>query len=100
MQARSHSFANSPDGADPEYALLLRDNILYGGTVQGGTGNAAVVFSYDLATNRYALLHKFTGNEGGTISSTLIADARGALYGARPGIGGSKDLGTIFSLSP
>ncbi|MGB7258907.1 MAG: choice-of-anchor tandem repeat GloVer-containing protein [Pseudolabrys sp.] len=94
-----HSFANSPDGATPEYALILRDNILYGGTVQGGAGNGGVVFIYDLTKNKYGLVHKFTGSEGATINSTLFADARGALYGVA-GFDNVHFSGTVFKLSP
>jgi hypothetical protein len=33
-----HAFTGAPDGASPQAGLTLRDGVLYGTTVSGGTG--------------------------------------------------------------
>ena len=45
------------------------------------------------------MLHSFAGADGSTPLSSLVADASGNLYGTTV-YGGTKDLGTVYKLTP
>ena len=108
-----HSFAGGfADGAFPE-GPLVRDSAgnLYGVTSVGGmkatvcNSSAAlgcgVVFKLTpTSTGQWteAVLHRFTGTDGGNSFAGLVLDSKGNFYGATS-VGGSKGLGTVYKLS-
>ena len=100
-----HTFVGPyTDGEFPANSLLLRNGILYGTTVEGGTNNLGTIFSYRLPSvnqpvGQYKVLHSFTVAEGTQIYSNLIADSTGALYGVAES-GGAHNAGTIFKFKP
>ena len=93
-----HSFAGGvADGDGPVAGLTLSGSTLYGTTAGGGTSGKGTLFSLDINTNKFTLLHSFTG---GTVDGadpvaglTLFGST---LYGTTQG-GGVSALGTIFS---
>jgi uncharacterized repeat protein (TIGR03803 family) len=108
-----HSFAGgSADGAFPE-GPLVRDSAgnLYGVTSVGGIRatvcnfsagpGCGVVFKLTpTSTGQWAeaVLHRFTGTDGGNSLAGLVRDSKGNFYGATSA-GGSKGLGTVYKLS-
>jgi uncharacterized repeat protein (TIGR03803 family) len=108
-----HSFAGgSAAGAFPE-GPLVRDSVgnLYGVTSVGGIRatvcnssagpGCGVVFKLTpTSTGQWAeaVLHGFTGTDGGNSFAGLVRDSKGNFYGATS-VGGSKGLGTVYKLS-
>ncbi len=91
------------DGIHPSAGLLLRDGVLYGTTVFGGTNGQGTVFQLVRQPGRWTetILHNFTGGDGKNPAAALIADTAGNLYGAAEGGGGTAcGCGVIYELSP
>jgi uncharacterized repeat protein (TIGR03803 family) len=104
-----HAFGGSAagDGATPFHGeVLFADNVLYGMTTEGGDVNKStgkpqgIIFSYDLTTKTYTVLHPFTGkkDDGGRPEGSLVL-VNGELYGVTS-VGGTHDQGTLFQISP
>jgi uncharacterized repeat protein (TIGR03803 family) len=85
-----YSFPGPADGDFP-YAGVIRDSAgnLYGNTYSGGAANRGLVYKVD-ATGHETVLYTFTGGaDGGYLSTSLISDSAGNLYGTA---GGGGDL--------
>jgi len=105
-----HSFTGSTtDGQLPLGGLILdAKGNLYGTTYIGGTGGCfdgtsygcGTVFKLD-KTGTETVLYSFTGGTDGAypVTSRLVRDAVGDLYGANHG-GGTHDQGVVFKLAP
>ena len=98
-----HTFTGTgTDGANPHSNLIYQGGILYGTTVNGGSGgNKGTLFSYNLSTTTLTTLHNFTGTgtDGANPYAGVIYEG-GILYGTTfsGGNGGSGgNRGTIFS---
>jgi len=109
-----HSFAGSPDGAEPNGGLVLdADGNLYGTTSSGGTGTGndcsylgcGTVFKL-APDGTETVLYSFTdGADGAWPQGGLALDAKGNLYGAAFNGGpymceNYSSCGTIFKVSP
>jgi uncharacterized repeat protein (TIGR03803 family) len=78
---------------------------MYGMATYGGSYNKGVVFSYDIPSNTYQVIHNFNVTAGSNPYSALIEGTDGKLYGMtlNGGIysisdGRCGDFGVIFSL--
>ena len=95
-----HSFVFS-DGIYPYAGVVFNreQNILYGTTYQSGQYDAGTVYSFELSTLQFTVLHSFSPNtEGGNSRSELIFDSSySVLYGTTYRFG-LFDSGTLFSL--
>jgi uncharacterized repeat protein (TIGR03803 family) len=80
-----HSFAGSPDGANPTYGNLTFDQAgnIYGTAARGGTSNDGVAFELAQSGGQWAeiILHSFGSNDGLYPQAGVIFDADGNLYG-------------------
>jgi uncharacterized repeat protein (TIGR03803 family) len=101
-----HSFDNSAkDGFSPFGGLIRTSAGVLRGTASGGGPNGrGIVFKLTPSGNAYTetILYSFNGTpagDGSTPMSTLVADAKGALYGTTY-YGGAKDGGTVFKMTP
>jgi uncharacterized repeat protein (TIGR03803 family) len=104
-----HTFRGIPDGAEPGYGSLIRDDKgnLYGTTTQGGSAycnapnGCGIVFGLSTA-GRLAILHTFTGlSDGAVPQGGLIRDADGNLYGTTyQGGVPNCDCGVVYKISP
>ena len=109
-----YTFTGGSDGAGPEAGLAFDSHgNLFGTTVDGGyLGNSdcgligpgcGVVF--ELSPNgdgtwTESVVYTFRGGQDGFLPQTAVGfDASGNLYGTAD-LGGSKQVGTIFELSP
>lgn len=99
-----HKFTDSPDGAFPQNASLVRDSLgnLYGTTANGGSPSCAdgcgTVFKLDKHGNE-TILYTFTGGaDGANPWGGLVRDTAGNLYGTtfQGGIG----FGVVFKITP
>jgi len=94
-----HSFANSPDGANPRAGVVLdAQGNLYGTTSGGGDSyGEGTVFMVDMSGNE-TLLHTFTGEDGIWPFGGLVEDGQGNLYGTTEWGGGKFMSGTVFEV--
>src|SRR5271166_2706022 len=96
-----YSFANSPDGATPDYVTPVfdKEGNLYGTTAYGGLYGEGTVFELSPAGTE-TIIHNFNfnGTDGNNPYSGLVLTAKGDLYGTTSA-GGSRGLGTVFKLT-
>jgi len=96
-----HSFAGSPDGANPYFVAAVIDSKgnLYGTTARGGAHDSGTVFELT-PSGVEKILHSFgAAGDGNTPYSSLIMDTKGNLYGTTAK-GGAYGGGTVFELTP
>jgi len=102
-----YSFADSPDGALPEAALVpSRDGNFYGTTLYGGTYGYGTVF-WISPSGTYSNLYSFAGTNGIYPNAALIQASDGNFYGTTES-GGFTNInsfatvgyGTVFKISP
>lgn len=75
------------------------NNKIYGMTTSGGANNGGVIFSYDIPTTTFSIVHDFSFFTGWTPFGTLRQASNGLLYGMAFG-GGTGGYGVIFSFNP
>jgi uncharacterized repeat protein (TIGR03803 family) len=97
-----HSFGTvTGDGQSPSNGngLILAGKTLCGMTLLGGTDNYGTIFSFNVKTGQYEVLHGFTGvtTDGANPLGSLLLEGEN-LYGMTVG-GGAEGGGTIFSFS-
>jgi uncharacterized repeat protein (TIGR03803 family) len=85
-----HAFGDTDGGPNAPLVLDPQGN-LYGST-------SDTVFEYG-ADGTFTTLHTFTGPDGARLSSGVIRDRAGNLYGVT-NKGGANDDGTIYKLAP
>lgn len=87
-------------GQTPYQLIQGLDGYFYGVTRTGGTSGLGVVYRMSKG-GVVKVLHNFTGypNDGNLPVGTLVQDTNGTLYGTTY-LGGSKNIGTIFKISP
>ena len=88
-------------GANPKFGDVIEgtDGKIYGMTQAGGANNVGVVYSFDLSTGTYNLLHSFDGTQGSGPLSGLVQASNGFIYGMTP-YGGSFGYGILFGINP
>jgi uncharacterized repeat protein (TIGR03803 family) len=97
-----HMFADD-DGQRPVAGLVQgSDGNFYGTTSEGGTGNCVegcgTVFKITPNGN-LAVLHRFTGPDGGVPYAGLIQASDGNFYGTTY-VRGAYNFGTVFEIAP
>ncbi len=98
-QTLLNEFAADNPGSKPFGDLIEVNNVLYGFTSEGGSFNDGVLFSFDLNTQQYALLHNFDGTlSGSNPKGKLMQANNGLLYGVTSR-GGANDGGVLFSFN-
>jgi uncharacterized repeat protein (TIGR03803 family) len=99
-----HSFAylaSSPtntEGANPQASLVLSGNVLYGATVNGGSGGKGTLFAVNTDGTGFTTLYNFTGGNDGANPQAALVLSGNSLYGTA-NAGGASGNGTVFSLS-
>jgi len=99
-----HDFGINTDGKKPYYGNLLQvtDSLLYGLTEFGGDNDTAtngdgIIFSYNIFSGNYNILHNFgSGYDGKHPFASLIKASNGFLYGMTS-TGGTDSDGVIFN---
>jgi len=96
-----YSFAK-PTGHEPHGRLTLDPNgtTLYGMTRKGGSSGFGVVFSFDITTSNYQVLHDFMGGptDGATTDHGYVVQSGNYLYGMTT-YGGPSNNGVLFKLT-
>ena len=96
-----YSFDKST-GDEPHGRLTLDPNgtTLYGMTRKGGSSKYGVVFSFDISTSNYQVLHDFMGGptDGATTDHGYVVQSGNCLYGMTT-YGGPSNNGVIFKLT-
>jgi len=96
-----HDFSgrSNGDGGNPQGALLLAGDFLYGTTAAGGTYGLGTVFSIGLSGNNYVILHNFGSiRNDGKVPQAGLAISGSTLYGTTSG-GGLYGEGTVFGIN-
>ncbi|HXB82892.1 MAG TPA: choice-of-anchor tandem repeat GloVer-containing protein [Candidatus Acidoferrum sp.] len=93
-----HSFANDPDGNNPEAGLINVKGTLYSTTYDGGTNGRGTVFSIT-PSGTETVLHSFGGSGDGAVPFAGLVDVKGKLYSTTY-VGGANSDGTVFSITP
>lgn len=94
-----YAFGGRADGAGPVGQLVQAPGgLLYGTTLSGGQSGQGEVFSYDISSGKFKVVHSFDYADGSTPYDGLVADAEGNLYGTTSA-GGSNGVGTVFSIA-
>jgi uncharacterized repeat protein (TIGR03803 family) len=93
-----YTFKGTPDGAQPNAALLLDSaGNLYGTTSAGGSDDVGTVFKLDPSGNE-SILHSFSsGTDGAFPLAPLSGDPQTLMYGTTSE-GGAGNSGTIFQI--
>lgn len=90
---------SGPDGAGPLSGLIAdAQGNFYGTTASGGASQRGTVFKVDGTTHALTTLASFSGANGASPSSALIADAQGNLYGTTTS-GGASNNGTVYRIA-
>jgi uncharacterized repeat protein (TIGR03803 family) len=102
--ATLYSFQGSPDGVNPQGALVIGTaGALFGTTVAGGTSQLGTVFVMRPIRGssewKDRVLHSFSGLDGQS-PSNLVSSGAGALYGTTSGGGAGGGGGVIYELAP
>ena len=88
------------NGSKPSTSLTLgTDGLFYGTTYIGGSSDLGTIFSFNPSGNVLTSLASFDGNNGNGPYASLTLGSDGLFYGPTA-LGGSSDLGTIFSFNP
>jgi uncharacterized repeat protein (TIGR03803 family) len=89
------------NGNLPNGNVVQSGNKIIGMTTNGGNVplSGGVIFTYDIITNQYFVVHNFLFATGYTPFGSLIKASNGLLYGMAFG-GGSLGYGVIFSFNP
>jgi uncharacterized repeat protein (TIGR03803 family) len=99
-----YSFQDQPDGASPYGGVIFdKDGSLYGTTYYAGANDVGTVYKLTRSNGSWteSVLYSFKGgSDGDSPISTLVADAKGNLYGTTSDGGAAKcGCGTIFKLT-
>jgi len=91
------------DGDQPQAALLVASNLVFGVTPAGGTNDSGVVFSVGTTGSNFTVLHSFAAlvnntNADGAYPSGPLVLASNVLFGTTSQ-GGTNGNGTIFALA-
>lgn len=90
-------FGGGVDGARPSSGMTNVDGVLYGTTLEGGSGSAGTLFSFDPATGTKKVLYSFSYGPGGAgPNGKLVVMGRRA-YGTTQG-GGAFSNGVVYSV--
>lgn len=92
---------NGIDGATPHGSLIqANDGKLYGMTLDGGSSNNGVIFSFDPANNAYSKTKDLGSNAFGNYpTGSLTRGLDGKFYGMTTN-GGSMGVGVLYSFDP
>ena len=83
------------DGANPNQALLLLSNTLYGTAYNGGTSDGGTVFKLNTDGSGFTNLHNFDFNDGAWPLSSLVLSGN-TLYGTASS---SRSNGVVFAMN-
>jgi uncharacterized repeat protein (TIGR03803 family) len=92
-----YSFANRPDGANPQNGVIAIGHTLYGATLYGGANDFGTVFSLSKGGTE-SVLYSFAETPDGEYPLGELLARHGVLYGTTSG-GGSGNAGTVFSVT-
>lgn len=87
-------FDGSKGGKNPAPGMILLNNILYGTCAYKGANEAGNLFSYNIATKEFKVLHEFTVTDGSSPRGLTLNGTK--LYGTTY-YGGKNGHGVIYS---
>lgn len=94
-----HAFDPASDGGNPESAPVQVGETLYGTTRNGGAHRSGTLYSIDVKTGAFKVLHAFGAGADAGYPLSGLAELDGKLYGTSYA-GGSLHLGTVYEFNP
>ncbi len=91
------SFDLNPNGAYPYCAVTVKDSLLFGVTLKGGSNNKSVLFKLDTSGNNFAKIREFDSLGGWNPYGELIF-VDDTVYGLTSS-GGDNNFGVIYKMS-
>ena len=92
-----YSFANGSDGANPEAALILSGNTLFGTANGGGVFGYGTIFTLNTNGTDFTALYSFAGGADGAYPEAGLVLLGNTVYGTAE-LGGSAGEGAVFNL--
>ena len=92
-----HSFGGGINGANPEAALVLAGNTLYGTTYAGGNSGDGTVFRVNTDGSSFNIVYNFTGGSDGANPEAGLVLSGSTLYGTASD--GGAFFGTVFKVN-
>ncbi len=96
-----HEFTGGADGGSPTSLLMSPTGMLVGSTFQGGTNSVCgastgcgVIFAYTPSSNKFSVLHTFTGNSSEPLLGSIGPGP--TVFGTTINLNGND----VFALSP
>jgi len=86
------------EGANPNAALILSNNTLYGTAAAAGSSGAGTVFALNTDGSGFRVLHSFTGGRDGAHPWSGLILSSNTLYGTAYQ-GGDWGYGTVFGVN-
>jgi uncharacterized repeat protein (TIGR03803 family) len=94
-----YALGGGANGQEPFGKLVQAPNgLLYGTTIFGGQSAQGEVFTYDIKSGTFTVVHSFDVADGSGPYDGLVLDAQGNLYGTTSA-GGAHGMGTVFSIA-
>jgi len=84
---------------NPNGGLLFSNGTLFGTANEGGISSGGTIFSIDLSTTNFSLLHQFVSATDGKNPLGVMVLTNGVLYGTTRNGGSNGTYGTVFSIS-
>lgn len=94
-----HAFDLVRDGGNPHGVPLLIGTTLYGTTRNGGAHGKGTIYSIDVKTNAFTVLHAFGSGNDAANPMAGFTELGGKLFGTSYD-GGSDGAGTIYEFDP
>ncbi len=94
-----HAFDLAKDGGNPEGGLLVMGTTLYGTSPNGGAHGKGTLYSVDIDTDAFTVLHAFGAENDAADPVAGLIEVGGKLFGTSRG-GGSEGSGTVYEFDP
>jgi len=91
-----YAFSNSSLSSTRGSLIQASDGKLYGVAGDGGPQNNGAIFSFDISSNTFQVVHAFDGTNGRSPQGSLVQATDGKLYGMT-NEGGANNLGVLYS---
>lgn len=94
-----HAFDTATDGGGPDAAPYITNGTIYGTARNGGPNKGGTLYSVDIASGAFTVLHAFGAGEDGSSPASSVIGVGGKLVGTTAA-GGKTGDGTVYEFDP